>query len=420
MSQLGKLDYSIDSAKITSSTGEVKEFKDLIAGVDIYESLLSPYIKAELTIVDSANLLEAMPIIGQEKIELSIIEGSNIIRRTFYVGTVTNFIKANNQAAMYVLKLITPEQMMNSLLLVSQSLNGTIDESINKIVTDYLKSKISTKEKSVGNYSVIIPNWNPFHAIDWIAKRAMTSSKMPFAFYETFQDGFMFESYETMFKKKTYNKFVHKGGSTAEDDADNQSATYNVAFEYDFKDYANTYKNTLRGAFGSGMWVVDIATKSYKFVQYNYENDFKKKTHLAEQAFVNPDFKVEDKKITEYDAVHYTINKNTKAFGDKPVGNYNSDAEYTKLETDAFVYQLTLNKLTLSVRGRADLSAGKVIEFIVDRNRPSSYGNTREDNEYLSGKYLVLNVHHKMSAGKYVNIIDVVRDSLGKKVRKSE
>ena len=168
------------------------------------------------------------------------------------------------------------------------------------------------------------------------------------------------------------------------------------------------------------MWVVDIATKSYKFVQYNYENDFKKKTHLAEQAFVNPDFKVEDKKITEYDAVHYTINKNTKAFGDKPVGNYNSDAEYTKLETDAFVYQLTLNKLTLSVRGRADLSAGKVIEFIVDRNRPSSYGNTREDNEYLSGKYLVLNVHHKMSAGKYVNIIDVVRDSLGKKVRKSE
>ena len=177
MSALGKLDYSIDSAKITSSTGEVKEFKDLIAGVDIYESLLSPYIKAELTIVDSANLLEAMPIIGQEKIELTIIEGNNAIRRTFYVGSVSNFIKANNQAAMYVLKLITPEQMMNSLLLVSQSLNGTIDESINKIVTDYLKSKITTQEKTVGNYSVIIPNWNPFHAIDWLSRRAINSKK---------------------------------------------------------------------------------------------------------------------------------------------------------------------------------------------------------------------------------------------------
>ena len=229
MSAVGKLDYSIDSAKITSSTGEVKEFKDLIAGIDVYESLLSPYIKVELTIVDSANLLETMPIIGQEKIELTIIEGSNIIKRTFYVGSVANFIKANNQAAMYVLKLITPEQMMNSLLLVSQAFSGTIDESINKIVKDYLKSKINTKESSIGNYSVIIPNWNPFQAIDWLSRRAMTSSKVPFAFYETWKDGFAFESYESMFKKKTYNRFVHKGGTTAESDADNQAASYNVA-----------------------------------------------------------------------------------------------------------------------------------------------------------------------------------------------
>lgn len=418
MSQLGKLDYSIDSAKITSSNGETKEFKDLIDGIDIYESLLSPYIKADLTIVDSANLIESLPILGQEKVELTIIEGNNAIRRVFYVGSITNFIKANNQAAVYVMKLITPEQMMNSLLLVSQGFNGTLDSTIEKITKDYLRSKLKVKEKTIGNYGLVIPNWNPFQAIDWVAKRAMTSSKMPFAFYETFQDGFIFESYESMFKKKTYNKFVHKGGSTAEDDADNQAATYNVAFDYDFKDYANTYKNTLRGAFGSGMWVVDIATKSYKFVQYNYENDFKKKTHLADQPFINPDFKIQDKKITEYDAIHYTVNKNTKAFADKPIGNYNSAVEYTKLETDPFVYQLTLNKISLSVRGRSDLSAGKVIEFVVDRIRPSVYGNTREDNEYLSGKYLVLNVHHKMSSGKYVNIIDVVRDSLGKKVKK--
>jgi hypothetical protein len=41
MAALGRLDYSINSAKITSSTGEVVEFKDLIAGIDIYESLLS-------------------------------------------------------------------------------------------------------------------------------------------------------------------------------------------------------------------------------------------------------------------------------------------------------------------------------------------------------------------------------------------
>ena len=417
MSQLGKLDYSIDSAKITSSTGEVKEFKDLISGIDIYESLLSPYIKAEITVVDSANLLESTPIIGQEKIELTVIEGNNIIRRVFYVGGVSNFIRANNQSAMYVLKLITPEQLLNSLLLVSQSYKGTIDSTIENIVKTYLQSKIVLKEPSVGNYGVIIPNWNPFHAIDWLSRRAINSGKMPFAFYETWQNGFMFESYETMFKKKTYNRFVHKGGTTAENDADNQAASYNVAFDYDLRDFGNTYKNTLRGAFGAGMWTVDISTKTYKFLEYKYDEDFKKKKHLAEKEFLNPDFKIGGRKISDYPAVHYMVNKNSKAFGKKQINNYNNEAEFTKLETDPFVYQLTLNKINMSVRGRADLCPGKIIEFAIDRTKPTVYGNTTDENEYISGRYLVLNTHHKMASGKFVTILDVVRDSLGKKVK---
>ena len=417
MSQLGKLDYSIDSAKITSSTGEVKEFKDLISGIDIYESLLSPYIKAEITVVDSANLLESTPIIGQEKIELTVIEGNNIIRRVFYVGGVSNFIRANNQSAMYVLKLITPEQLLNSLLLVSQSYKGTIDSTIENIVKNYLQSKIVLKEPSVGNYGVIIPNWNPFHAIDWLSRRAINSGKMPFAFYETWQNGFMFESYETMFKKKTYNRFVHKGGTTAESDAENQAASYNVAFDYDLRDFGNTYKNTLRGAFGAGMWTVDISTKTYKFLEYKYDEDFKKKKHLAEKEFLNPDFKIGGRKISDYPAVHYMVNKNSKAFGKKQINNYNNEAEFTKLETDPFVYQLTLNKINMSVRGRADLCPGKIIEFAIDRTKPTVYGNTTDENEYISGRYLVLNTHHKMASGKFVTILDVVRDSLGKKVK---
>jgi hypothetical protein len=79
---------------------------------------------------------------------------------------------------------------------------------------------------------------------------------------------------------------------------------------------------------------------------------------------------------------------------------------------------LTLNKINMSVRGRSDLSPGKIIEFAVDRTKPSVYGNTKDENAYISGKYLVLNAHHKMASGKYVTILDVVRDSFGQKVKK--
>jgi hypothetical protein len=418
MSATGKLDYSIDSAKLTSSTGEVLEFKDLITAVDIYESLLSPYIKVELTIVDSSNLLEVAPIIGQEKVEIQITEANKKIKKTFYVGSIANYVRANGSAAMYVMKLITPEQMMNSLMLVSQSYTGLVSDSIEKIVTDYLKGKIKNIEKTVGSYRVVIPNWNPFKAIEWLAKRGINGKQTPFAFYETLLDGFIYESYETMFNKIVYNRFVHKSGTPATSDSDNQQASYNVAIEYDLKEYSSTYKNTLRGTFGSGMHVVDIATKNYKLLKYNYQDDFKKKSHLDKGAFLNPEFKVEGKGINEYDAVHYVENKNTKAFGKLEINNYNNEVEFTKLEADPFLHQLSLNKINLVVRGRCDLSPGKIIDFEVDRDKPLVYGNNKDVNEYISGKYLVLNTHHKMISGKYVIIMDVVRDSLGKKVKK--
>ena len=419
MAALGKLDYSIDSAKLTSSTGEVLEFKDLITAIDIYESLLSPYVKVELTIIDSANLLEVAPIIGQEKIDISFTEANNKIKKTFYVGSIANYVRSNNQASMYTMKLITPEQMMNSLTLVSQSYTGNITDSITKIIKDYLKGDFKNiPDISVGNYRVIIPNWNPFQAIDWLARRAINAKQTPFAFYETITGGFMFESYETMFKKKVYNRFVHKGGTAATSDSDNQQASYNVAMEYDIKEYSSTYKNALRGTFGSGMHVVDIGTKNYKFLKYDYNTDFKKKQHLDQGTFLNPEFKVEGKGLNEYDAIHHTANKNTQAFGKNAINNYNNEVEYTKLETDPFIYQLSLNKMHLVVRGRIDLCPGKVIDFEVDRDKPLVYGNNKDVNEYISGKYLVLNTHHKMISGKYVTLLDVVRDSLGKKVKK--
>lgn len=418
MAEIGKLDYSIDSAKITSSTGETSEFKDLIASVDIYESLLSPYIKCELGIVDASNFLESTPIVGQEKVEIQITEAGRKIKKTFYVGAVANHVKGNNQASMYTLKLITPEQMMNSLLLVSQSYTGPISESIKKIAKDYLKSDIKNLESSVGNYKVVIPNWNPYQAIDWLAKRAINAKQTPFAFYETLYDGYHFESYETMFKKDVYNRFVHKGGTSVESDAKNQAASYNVAITYEMKDYSNTYKNALRGTFGSGIHMVDIGSRNYKFLKYNYADDFKKKQHLDVVPFLNDKFQVEGKALNEYDAIHHVAIKNSKAFGKEQINNYNNEVEFTKLETDPYLYQMTLNKMNMVIRGRIDLTVGKVIDFQVDRDKPLVYGNNKDVNEYMSGKYLVLNIHHKMVSGKYTILMDCVRDSLGKKVKK--
>jgi len=414
---LGKFDYSIDSVMLESSTGESLEMKDLVISIDIYESLMSPYIKVELGIMDAANFLETAPILGQEKVTIKLTEGGNKLVKVFYVGAVDNYIRANNQAAMYTLKLVTPEQMMNSLVLVSQAYSGKFSKAVDDIVRDYLNGKVKKLEETNGNYKVIIPNWNPFQAIDWLVRRSMDSKQTPFAFYETFNDGFIMESYTTMFAKPVYNKFVHKGGTDAKNDSGQLQASFNVAIEYDLKDYSNTYKNTLRGTFGAGLHTVDIATRTYKLLKYDCLDNFNKKSHLDKQPFINENFKINNKSINKYDSVHSIANKNSMAFGLEKINNYNNEVEFTKLETDPFIYGLSMTKMNMVVRGRIDLTPGKIIEFEVDRDRPSIRGNTKDANEYISGKYLVMNVHHKLLDGKYSIIMDCVRDSIGKKAK---
>lgn len=413
-----KFEYAVESVLLTSSVGKEHEIKDLVVGFDFYESLVSPYIKCEVSIIDAANMIELIPLIGQEKVKIHIkdLNTNNVIKREFYIASVTNYVKGNAQSAMYVLKLVTAEYMMNSLSLVSQAFTGPISTSINKIVKDYLKSIVKV-ESSLGDYKVIVPNWNPYKAIDWLSKRATSSKGYPFAFYDTLKDGMVFESYEKIMTKDVFNKYVHRGNSNAKDDADQKAAMMNTALQYDIIEMSNTGKNILRGAFGQGMHVIDHANRSYNFVKYDYEKDFKKKSRLDKFPYITDTFKVDNKKISEYDAVHTIAYKNPLAFNTTNLNNYNNQVEFTKLETDPFMFQLGMAKISMTVKGRTDLTVGKVIDFEVERNRPVSQNTSKNSNEYLSGKYIVQNIHHKMENGKYYIVMDVVKESLGKKVK---
>lgn len=413
-----KFEYSIDSVIITSAVGVDKEIKDLVMGVSFFESLYSPYIKCELSIADAANLIETIPIIGQEKIKLIVKDHNTnkVIKREFYVSSVQNYVKGNAQASMYVLKLVTPEYMLNSVGTVSQAYNGPISNIISKVVENHLKSKVKTLEQSNGDYKVVIPIWNPYKALDWLAKRAKNSKNYPFALYETLSDGIIFESYETIFKKIVFNKYVHRGGSTAKDDVEQKAAMMNTALQYDIGDMSNTGKVLMRGAFGRKMHVVDHSKRSYKLVSYDYLEDFKRKSRLSEQPYVSSEFKLDNKSLNEHDAVHTLGFKNSLSHGN--LHNYNDEIEYTILENEPFLNQLGLIKVSLTVKGRSDLSVGKVIDFEVERNRPTTVSTGKNANEYLSGRYIVQNIHHKMEQGKYYIIMEVAKDSLSKKVKK--
>jgi hypothetical protein len=236
-------------------------------------------------------------------------------------------------------------------------------------------------------------------------------------FYETLKDGLTFESYETIVSKKTFNKYNSRDNTPVKDDADNKAALMNTALQYNIDELSNTSKNILRGAFGQGMHIIDHANRSYNYALYDYENDFKKKDRMSKFPYINENFKVNNKKINEYQSIHTIAYKNSVAFDSTNLNNYNNKVEFTKLEADPFVYQASLVKINMTIKGRTDISVGKVIEFEVPKNNPTVHNTNKIANEYLTGRYIVQNIHHKMEEGKYYIVMDVVKEALGKKVK---
>ena len=125
--------------------------------------------------------------------------------------------------------------------------------------------------------------------------------------------------------------------------------------------------------------------------------------------------KINNKKISEYAAQHGIQYKNSLAF--ENLNNYNNLSEFTKLEADPLVAQMSLVKLNATLKGRTDLTVGKVIEFEVEQNKPVAGNTTKNANLFLTGKYVVENIHHKMEDGKYVMIVDIIKESLGREVK---
>ena len=64
-------DYKLDNVIVHSASGSI-DIKDLLLELNVYESIHSSNLYGNVTMMDSANHVQNMPIIGQEDIEFTV------------------------------------------------------------------------------------------------------------------------------------------------------------------------------------------------------------------------------------------------------------------------------------------------------------------------------------------------------------
>jgi len=250
-------DFRITTMKLTSAnldikTGSGANMLDLTTSVwhelNFYEDIYSPIVSGDITLTDTVGLIESFPIIGEEILDVSfstagaalpptqgpppssasVSEAPKQIMNRFRVYKVDPPVQVTDNSRTIKLYFVTDNQFTNLLSKVrkiyptKQNIPNTRITDNDKLYTladmardifyDFfigkkkpLKQPATRKpflvEPTRYQSEIIIPNWNPFKAISFLASKAVAASQEAkganFVFYQTLQ-GFRFVSIETL------------------------------------------------------------------------------------------------------------------------------------------------------------------------------------------------------------------------------
>lgn len=163
----------------------------------LYQSIFSPILKAQLVVYDAINLLNNYPLMGEETVEVYLVqEGARYsteamkVKLTFIIAGINNVEFGNTgRDQTYFIDLHSAEAFENAKRRVSKAYRTSeVEKTINDVVNNYLRSTkpiryISHADSSVGDRVVVVPNLNPLSAITWLCKLL---SPMEFTTYHNF------------------------------------------------------------------------------------------------------------------------------------------------------------------------------------------------------------------------------------------
>jgi hypothetical protein len=162
-------DYELLKLLITSAKGGepinlIPQFIEVV----IYETIFDTKMIGELTIVDTLNYSEVVPIVGNEIIQLSYRtkgakEPVNITGRVFAV--VGKSRTTNEKSEVYKMQFISEVQYDNSKRKISCSKKGSIGKIAKEIFDENFKGSIGINIDETNNkpFQFIFPYWSPIY-----------------------------------------------------------------------------------------------------------------------------------------------------------------------------------------------------------------------------------------------------------------
>lgn len=415
ISFLGQID--VKKTLLISHSGKVSNIFSLIKEISIYEDIFSNSLSGYLIIEDSLDLINTLPLIGQELLELELQTPTlkNKIHHTFYVYKLQHRT-SKKRVQTYMLNFCSRELIHSSNSKVSKSFSGQITDTVTSIFRDpkYIASDSTLYVEPTKNaYTFIAPYWTPFETINWLTGKSINPRGVPnYLFYQTNQS-YEYVSVDKLMESAPEREYIFTdtdantvyGSNGTLDDKYKivESIDTGVTFDY--------LRNLNGGMYSSKLYTFDLTTKNISSNTFDYLDDFSKSNHLEKYPLKSSNL------IRKKIASLYFIHKNNYQHT-----NFKKQ-EYDKffLPRNSLLEQLSTFKMSIKVHGRTDLKVGNIIKFTIPEMREILGDEINAESmksTYFSGRYLVTAIRHQIIGGAHTMNMEIVSDSFVKQLIK--
>ena len=209
-------EFQIKLAEVYSPNGEITNLLTdfQLIEINIFEDMFKSSITGNVIVIDTRNIIETIPLVGQERLALKIATPSLSAKKDiidfsenhFFIYKITSRAELNAGSQTYQLQFISAEAIKNSRKRVSKSYYKQ-KSNISEIVFDLLaedKDGVQTSkdvfiEETVGNRAIVLTNSNPYTTINKLLKEAVSKKGSPhYVFFEN-KNGIHFKTLQSIY-----------------------------------------------------------------------------------------------------------------------------------------------------------------------------------------------------------------------------
>jgi hypothetical protein len=413
-------DVTIRKVQIVTPSLNKVDVTNQIIGIEVYEDMFSPFISIAISLRESLDFINAMPLRGEEVVNIEIATPTfrgdlKVIKGTFYIYKLSDRQLLTDRNSAYTLHCISYEALTDLNMKQSRAYSGNIAEIVRSILgKDALNTSKKTNIETTKNSTKFISNyWSPIKNINYVACSALNKNDSPsFIFFEN-REGFNFVSLDTLYDQETYQKFISDDYAR---DTDKQGKTqrnverdYQRILEVKINVSFDALKFTNNGAYASRVYAFDLVKKKYYAKDYNYLADFQDMNHLNKFSSYT-----ESKPVSPVNLIYNEIRHYASHEGYPDTSNV-----AFQQKRNSMLQILRSNIIEITVFGRTDYTVGQKVYVEI----PKPVVTTKEDqvntnqksgiiDSTYSGNYLVTAINHVINRDNHTCVMELSKDSL--------